>query len=272
MECAGKIVLVTGAQQGIGRAMAVEFAAAGADVAINWLDDEAAAERAGDEVRGHGRRVMLVKADIARIEQTRAMVSGVEQELGPIDVLINNAGVFPRVPFLEMTEGDWDYVLDVNLKGAMFQAKAAARHMIRQGAGGRQVHIGSVRSQLALRGRGYAAYCASKGGEIAFTRAAALDMKGKNIYINALAPALVDTPLNAAFTTDTALAPVWGKETIVGRWGKPSEVAQAALFLASDASDFVNGTVLTVDGGWTGDGTPGGIAAIACRLRRGACR
>jgi len=107
MQCVGKIVLVTGAQQGIGRAMALEFAAAGADIGINWLDDQAAAEDVGEEVRGHGRRAVLLKADVAEIEETRAMVSAVEQELGAIDILINNAGVFPRVPFLDMTEDDW---------------------------------------------------------------------------------------------------------------------------------------------------------------------
>src|SRR5437016_4820842 len=116
MQCGGKAVLVTGAQQGIGRAMAVEFAAAGADVAINWLDDEAAAGRVADEVRSCGRRAILVKADVGQIEQAQTMVSTAQEELGPIDVLINNAGVFPRVPFLEMTERDWDHVLDINLK------------------------------------------------------------------------------------------------------------------------------------------------------------
>src|SRR5260370_28381689 len=99
-QCAGKIVLVTGAQQGIGGAMAVEFAAAGGDLAINWLDDQSAAERVADEVRAHGRRAMMVKADMAQIEQSQAMVAAVERELGPVDVLANNAGVFPRVPFL----------------------------------------------------------------------------------------------------------------------------------------------------------------------------
>jgi NAD(P)-dependent dehydrogenase (short-subunit alcohol dehydrogenase family) len=135
MQCAEKVVLVTGAQQGIGRAMAVEFATAGADVAINWLDDHNAAEQVADLVRGLGRRAILVQADMARIEQTQTMVSAVEQGLGPIDVLINNAGVFPRVAFLDMKESDWDYVLDVNLKGACFCAQTVAKAMV---AAGRQ--------------------------------------------------------------------------------------------------------------------------------------
>src|SRR6266851_6145315 len=113
MSCARKVVLVTGAQQGIGRAMALEFAAAGADVATNWRDDESAAQGVADEVRARGRREILVQADVGQIEHVQAMVSAAREGLGPIDVPINNAGVFPRVPFLEMTERDWDHVLDV---------------------------------------------------------------------------------------------------------------------------------------------------------------
>src|SRR6266446_4636581 len=115
MSCVGKVVLVTGAQEGIGRAMALEFAAAGADVAVNWLDDEAAATRVADGVKATGRRALPVQADVARLDAVAAMVAAVEEGLGPVDILVNNAGVFPRVPFLDMGESDWDYVLGVNL-------------------------------------------------------------------------------------------------------------------------------------------------------------
>jgi len=144
MQLTGKVVLVTGAQQGIGAAMAREFAAAGADVAINWLDDEGAAQRVADEVRGNGRRVILVKADVGQLEQVKAMVSEAQEGLGPIDVLINNAAVFPRVPFLEMTEHDWDHVLDVNLKGSCFCAQYVAKAMVSTGRQGSIINMASV--------------------------------------------------------------------------------------------------------------------------------
>jgi 3-oxoacyl-[acyl-carrier protein] reductase len=143
MQFGGKVVLVTGAQQGIGRAMALEFAAAGTDVAINWLDDEGAAQRVAEEVGARGRRAFLVNGDVGQIEQVQAMVSATEEGLGPIDVLINNAAVFPRVPFLEMTERDWDHVLDVNLKGSCFCAQYVAKAMISAGRQGSIINIAS---------------------------------------------------------------------------------------------------------------------------------
>ena len=133
MDLSGRVALVTGAQQGIGAAIAREFAGAGADVAINWLDDEDAARQVADAVRAAGRRALTWQADVARLQAAREMVAAVERELGPIDVLVNNAGVFPRVAFLDMQESDWDYVLDVNLKGACFCAQAAARAMVASG-------------------------------------------------------------------------------------------------------------------------------------------
>ena len=245
MQCAGKIVLVTGAQQGIGRAMAIEFAAAGAEVAINWLDDEAAAERAADEIRRHGRRVTLVKADIARIDQTRAMVSAVEQELGPIDVLINNAGVFPRVPFLEMTESDWDYVQQVNLKGACFCAQAVAKAMV---SAGRPGVIINLTSGAAFRSspRGVH-YVASKGGVLSMTRALAL--APYRIRVNAIAPGLTDTAQPRYGSSEEELAAA-ARAIPLGRMARPEEIAHAAVFLASDNAAFVTGQTLHVGGSY----------------------
>ena len=136
MDLSGKIVLVTGAQQGIGRAIALHCAAAGADVAVNWLDDEAAAKALAGEIRAAGRRALTVQADVASLAAVEAMVAAVEDGLGPIDALVNNAGVFPRVPFLELRESDWDYVLDVNLKGTCFCTQAVAKRMVAAGRPG----------------------------------------------------------------------------------------------------------------------------------------
>ena len=130
MDLSGKIVLVTGAQQGIGRGIALRCAAAGADVAINWLDDEGAAQALADEIRAAGGHALTVRGDVGRLAEVEVMVAAVETQLGPIDVLVNNAGVFPRVPFLELSESDWDFVLGVNLKGTFFCAQAVAKRMV----------------------------------------------------------------------------------------------------------------------------------------------
>jgi NAD(P)-dependent dehydrogenase (short-subunit alcohol dehydrogenase family) len=246
MQCAGKVVLVTGAQQGIGRAMAIEFAGAGADVAINWLDDERAAENVADHVRNSGRRALEVKADVADVAQSQAMVAAVEQGLGPIDVLINNAGVFPRVPFLEMTEDDWDYVLDVNLKGACFCAQAVARAMV---AAGRPGVVINLTSGAAFRSspRGVH-YVASKGGVLSMTRAMALELAPYRIRVNAIAPGLTDTAQPRDGSSEAELAEA-ALAIPLGRMARPEEIARAAVFLASDDAGFVTGQTLHVNGG-----------------------
>jgi NAD(P)-dependent dehydrogenase (short-subunit alcohol dehydrogenase family) len=246
MQCAGKIVLVTGAQQGIGRAMAVEFAASGADVAINWLDDEGAANGVAEEVRGHGRRALLVNADVAQIERARSMVSAVEHDLGPVDVLVNNAGIFPRVSFLDMSESDWDYVLDVNLKGSCFCAQAVAKAMV---SAGRPGVIINLTSGAAFRSSPKGVhYVASKGGVLSMTRAMALELAPHQIRVNAIAPGLTDTAQPRYGNSETELAEM-ASAIPLGRMARPEEIARAAVFLASDNAGFVTGQTLHVNGG-----------------------
>ena len=246
MDLSDKIVLVTGAQQGIGRAMAVEFAAAGADVAVNWLDDSSAADEIAATIRADGRRVLTVQADLGRIAEARAMVAKVERDLGPIDVLVNNAGVFPRVPFLEMTEKDWDYVLDVNLKGAFFCAQAVAKGMVTAGRAGSVINL---TSGAAYRGspRG-THYCASKGGVLSLTRQMALELAPHRIRVNAIAPGLTDTAQPRYGMSEEELAAA-GRTIPLGRVAQPEEIARAAVFLASDDAGFITGHTLHVNGG-----------------------
>lgn len=245
-QFAGKIVLITGAQQGIGRATAVAFAAAGADVALNWLDDEAAAQRIAAEMRGGGRRASPVRADIGNLEEVRAMVALVERELGPIDILVNNAGVFPRVAFLDMTERDWDYVLSINLRGACFCAQAVAKSMV---ASGRPGAIINLTSGAAFRSspRGVH-YVASKGGVLSMTRAMALELAPYRIRVNAIAPGLTDTAQPRYGSGEAELAAA-ARAIPLGRMAQPEEIARTALFLASDDADFITGQTIHVNGG-----------------------
>ena len=247
MQLHGKIAIVTGGGGGIGKAIVEKFAQEGASVAIADRDAAAAAALAR-AVESNGGSALAVETDVADSNAVQRMADQVYAKFGRIDILVNNAGIRFLNSLLDQTEDEWRRTLDVNLTGPFLCCKAVIPYMLKGGKG-KVVNVSSVAGQFGRPLR--SAYCASKGGEIAFTRAAALDMKGRNIYVNALAPALIDTPLNAGFAGNAELASVWGKETILERWGKPSDVAEAALFLASDASDFITGTVLTVDGGWT---------------------
>jgi NAD(P)-dependent dehydrogenase (short-subunit alcohol dehydrogenase family) len=246
MELTGKVALVTGAQQGIGAAIAREFAAAGADVAVNWLDDESAARQVAEDVRKAGRRAAALHADVANLAAVREMVAAVERELGALDVLVNNAGVFPRVSFLDMAESDWDYVLDVNLKGACFCAQAAARAMV---ASGRAGSIINLTSGAAYRGspRGVH-YCASKGGVLSMTRQMALELAPHRIRVNAIAPGLTDTAQPRYGSSEEDLVAM-GRALPLGRLAQPEDIAGAAVFLASEAAGFVTGHCLHVNGG-----------------------
>jgi NAD(P)-dependent dehydrogenase (short-subunit alcohol dehydrogenase family) len=246
MQLAGKVALITGAQQGIGRAIAVECAAAGADIAINWLDDEAAAREVADSVTSHNRRAVTIQADMAKLDEVREMVDTVVAEFGAIDILVNNAGVFPRVDFLAMTEANWDFVHHVNLKGAVFCAQAAARAMV---AAKRPGTIINITSGAAFRGspRGVH-YVASKGGVVSMTRQMALELAPHRIRVNAIAPGLTDTAQPRYGSSEEEIAEM-GRANPLGRIATPEDIARAAVFLASDHAGFVTGHTLHVNGG-----------------------
>jgi NAD(P)-dependent dehydrogenase (short-subunit alcohol dehydrogenase family) len=243
----GTVALVTGAQQGIGRAIALALAREGADVGVNYLDDRAGAEAVAAEARAAGRRAVIVPADVSRAAEVEAMVAAVTRELGVPHVLVNNAGVFPRVPFLTMTEGDWDRVLDVNLKGGFLCAQAAARAMVAAGHRGAIVNLSSV----AIRGVPLGVhYAASKAGLLGLTRAMALALAPHGIRVNAVAPGLTDTAQPRYGNTDAELVDI-ARTTIPlgGRMAEPDEIASVVLFLASDDARFVTGQLVHVNGG-----------------------
>jgi 3-oxoacyl-[acyl-carrier protein] reductase len=245
MRLSGKTALVTGAQQGIGRAIAVALARDGANVAINFLDDRAAAARVADDVRAHGRQVVLVQGDVARPADVDAMVSTVVQKLGPPDVVVNNAGIFPRVAFLDMTEADWDRVLDVNLKGSFLTAQAGARAMLAAGRPGAIVNISSSAVRGDARG---VHYSASKAGVIGLTRAMALALAPWRIRVNAVAPGTTDTAQPRYGNTEEQLA-ARVRDTPFGRMAEPDEIARVVVFLASEEAAWISGEVVHVNAG-----------------------
>jgi NAD(P)-dependent dehydrogenase (short-subunit alcohol dehydrogenase family) len=248
MILAGKIALVTGAQQGIGAAIAVALAEEGADVALTWLDDQIAAEQVAERIRAAGRRAHLIRADVARLAEIDMMIADAVQALGAPDILVNNAGVYPRVKLLEMRESDWDHVLDINLKAGCFATIAFAKALMAAGKNaGSVINISSQSVRGAVRG---VHYSASKGGVVSMTRAMALELSPHSIRVNAIAPGTTDTAQPRYGNTDAELIEMARANTpLGGKMLTPDQIARTAVFLASEDASAITGQVLHVNGG-----------------------
>ena len=247
MKLAGRIALVTGAQQGIGAAIAVALAEEGADVTITWLDDEPAAEAVAGRIRQAGRRVHLTRADVARLAGIESMIADTVRVLGAPDILVNNAGVYPRVKLLEMREADWDCVLDINLKAGCFATIAFVKALVASGKGsGSVINISSQAIRGAVRG---VHYSASKGGVVSMTRAMALELAPHNIRVNAIAPGTTDTAQPRYGNTEAELIEMARTIPLGGKMLSPDQIARTAVFLASEDANAITGQVLHVNGG-----------------------
>lgn len=241
----GKVALVTGASSGLGRHAARILTGAGATVALAARRRERLAELA-EEIVAAGGRGGAFTLDVTDPASVDDCLAGVARELGPVAILVNNAGIADTKPALEVSEADWDRVVDTNLKGAWLMARAAAAQMVRQGAGGAVVNMASI---LGLAGTGQVpAYCASKGGLVNLTRALAVEWARYGIRVNALAPGYIETEINRDFLGSVA-GQALRKRVPLRRFGMPQDLDGALLLLASDAGRYITGSVIVIDGG-----------------------
>ena len=249
MRLQNKVALVTGATTGIGQAIAQRFAAEGAHVAINYLDQDNNRQRAEEMLRDFPQPGMAAPGDVSKRDDVESMIAAVNKAFGKLDIVVNNAGIEVQKPFLEITDDDWHRVNAVNLYGPFLVSQAAARLMVQRGAGGKIVNISSVHEDVPFPN--YAAYCASKGGLRMLMRNLALELAPHKINVNNIAPGAIATPINQRTLTDPEAKRNAISEIPWGRFGKPEEVAAVAVFLASDESEYVTGSTYYVDGGLT---------------------
>ncbi len=246
MKLQGQVALVTGGSRSIGRAIALGFAREGADVAVNYRGDEAAAEEVVQAIRGHGRRALAVRADVSRAADVAAMVAQVEGELGPITLLVCNAGVQKRVEFLDLAEEDWDWILRTNLKGPFLVGQAVARRM-KERRRGKIINVAS--EVVGFPAPRMSPYCVSKAGVAMLTKCMALELAPYGIRVNALAPGLTRTDLNRRDLEDETFLKGRLARIPLGRVMEPGDLVPAALFLAAADSDHMTGQTLQIDGG-----------------------
>lgn len=244
MDLAGKCALVTGSSKGVGRGIATKLAELGCNIAVHYNSDPEGAAQVAGEVRAAGRDAITVQAAVGEASQVQRMFDTVFSEFDRLDILVNNAGMQVWAPLLELSEADWDRVIDTNLKGCFLCTQLAGRHMRDRGRG-RIVNIGSGCNKVAFPN--LVSYTASKGGMEQFTKVAAAELGQFGITVNCVAPGAILIERTAQETED--YAGTWAKLTPVGRVGYPRDVAEAVAFLCTDEADFISGQTLMVDGG-----------------------
>jgi glucose 1-dehydrogenase len=247
MKLEGKVALVTGSAQGIGQAIALRLAQDGADIVIDDRAVDARAEQTLALVKATGRRACVVAGDLGKVADDRRMVSEGVRQLGKLDILVNNAGVEKNASFWDVTEADYDFVLDVNLKGTFFATQDFVNHLRATKRPGKIINISSVHEELPFPH--FTSYCASKGGLKMMMRNLAMELAPLGITVNNIAPGAIETPINSRLMSSPELLKALLTHIPLQRLGKPEDVAAVAAFLASSEADYMTGTTLFVDGG-----------------------
>jgi len=243
----GKSVAITGGDQGIGRAIAERLAQDGADIAICYRSNQTGAQEVVDEIKKLGHQDVAVQCDVGNIADGQHFLTEAVRLLGKIDILVNNAGLERRAAFWDVTEQDFDAVLNVNLRGLFFMTQVFVRHHLQAKAGGKIINVSSVHEELPFPH--FASYCASKGGVKMLTRTLSIELAPLGLTINSIAPGAIETAINKNLLNDPSKLQSLLQNIPLGRLGKPADVASLASFLASEESDYVTGTTLFVDGG-----------------------
>lgn len=244
----GRVAVVTGGSKGLGRSMAFALAEAGADIAICSRNGGESSDVAAEIADATGRKAIGIACDVTDATSAREMASECQSTFGRIDILLNNAGVNVRKPTTELTEADWDSVIDISVKGSFLCSQAIMPGMIER-KWGRIVMLGSIMSFVAIAGR--SAYAAAKTGVLGLTRALCLEGAPYGVTVNCLCPGPFETPMNRVLMNDPVAYQAFLAKIPVGRWGQPEELGPAIVYLCSPASAFMTGAAFTIDGGWT---------------------
>jgi glucose 1-dehydrogenase len=247
MKLAGKVALVTGSSDGIGRAIAIRLATEGADIVIDYRSHPDGAAETKAQVEATGRKGHIVRADMSKIDDVRGLIGESIRQFGKLDVLVNNAGIEKSADFWDVTEADYDSVIDVNLKGVFFATQEIVRHLKETNRPGKIINISSVHEELPFPH--FTSYCVSKGGVKMMMRNLAVELGSLGITINNVAPGAIETPINTKLLNNPEQLNAVLKNIPLGRLGKPEDVAALVAFLASPDADYITGSTFYVDGG-----------------------